>query len=232
MSEIQLLITCLIFKDVAFMKFKMQEIHTQSLESLFEQIDDEVPEFEYLLKTLRPYVVRVLHIREDSKLLNEVLDFIDAMVKSKPDSRCTWRQLYTITRILNGNVVVIEGSEIEETEAKSAPISDEIESKDTGLEEEERSLNSDEDSDETTEEDDRLTTDPGSPPPLDKQKDEIADEILAGFDNQTASDKTTDLNDDFLSELNNMTVEQNENIDSEDGDFLTELENFDAEYPK
>jgi hypothetical protein len=114
----------------------------------------------------------------------------------------------------------------DETEtAKCVPINDEIESQDTELQEEERSLHSDEDSDE----DDRSTTDQGSPPPVDKQN-EIADEILAGFDNETADDKTTDLNEDFLSELNDMTVKPDEScIDSEDeSEFIKELENFDT----
>ena len=115
----------------------------------------------------------------------------------------------------------------DETEtAKCVPINDEIESQDTELQEEERSLHSDEDSDE--EEDDRSTTDQGSPPPVDKQN-EIADEILAGFDNETADDKTTELNDDFLSELNDMTVKPDERdeIDGGDDEFMKELEDFD-----
>ena len=203
-------------------------IHTQSLESLFEQIDDEVPEFEFILKTLRPYVVRVLHIREDSKLLNEVLDFIDERVNDlKPDSTCTWRQLYTITRILNGNVIMIEGNEINETEnAKCVPINDEIESQDTGSQKSENeSLN--EESDETTEADGIM--EPELPlvqaEPTDDQ--EKADEILAGFDNEPTDG--ADLNDDFLSELDNMTVKQDERdeIDCGDGEFMKELEDFD-----
>ena len=103
--------------------------HTQSLESLFEQIDENVVDSGYLLQTLRPYVFRALHNRQDSKILHEVLDFIDKKVKcSNPMSTCTWRQLYTITRLLNGNVLMIEGSEIDENEngkSELVPISDE-----------------------------------------------------------------------------------------------------------
>jgi len=70
-------------------------------------------------------------------------------------------------------------------------------------------------------------------PPEGKQNDETVDGTLVEFDNQTDDtddgDNTTELNEDFLSELDNMTVQQNENIDREDGDFLKELENFDPE---
>ena len=57
---------------------------------------------------------------------------------------------------------MIEGNDVDETEiAKCAPISDEIDSQDTGSHEsEDRSLKSDEESDETTEGNDGLKTKP------------------------------------------------------------------------
>ena len=74
--------------------------HTQSLESLFEQIYDQVQDSRYMLQTTKPYVICALHNRQNSKVLNEVVEFIDERVEcSKPGSTCTWRQLYTITRI-------------------------------------------------------------------------------------------------------------------------------------
>ena len=130
---------------------------------------------------------------------------------------------------------MIEGNEINETEnAKCVPINDEIESQDTGLQEEDRSLNSDEDSDETTEGDDGVM-EPELPlvqaePPDDEQNHEKADEILAEFDNQPDDmndDKFTDINADFLAELNDMTVQPDESLIGED--FMNELENFDPE---
>ena len=128
---------------------------------------------------------------------------------------------------------MIEGSELDATEiAKCAPVSDEIESQDTGSQKEDTSLNGDSESDETTEGDDGITTDQGSMEPPPKQKEEIADDILAEFENETKStddDKTIDLDDDFLSELNELTVKPDEScIDGED-DFLEELQNFDPE---
>ena len=109
--------------------------HTQSLECLFGQIDDIVQDSEFILKSLRPYVIRAMNHRQDTVVLHEIVNFIDNRVAcSSTGYCCSWRQLYTISRVLNGNILMIEGTEIVENEnvkCEYAPSSDEIESQDT-----------------------------------------------------------------------------------------------------
>ena len=224
--------------------------HTQSLECLFGQIDDIVQDSEFILKSLRPYVIRAMNHRQDTVVLHEIVNFIDNRVAcSNTGYCCSWRHLYTISRVLNGNILMIEGTEIVENEnvkCEYAPSSDEIESQDTeeDLQEsecesidEDKDVSSDAsgDGDELNECMERECTVMQAPPvqvetPVDK-KDEIADDILAEFENQkddtdTISDDTSVLSEGFLEELKNMSSCPDDIVDPNHVAFFTELEIF------
>jgi hypothetical protein len=75
----------------------------KSLESVFEEINDQAPDSVSLLRQLRPDVIRELHHHPSSRVHDEILRFIDENCGPENSTQwtCTWAKIYSIVMVLN-----------------------------------------------------------------------------------------------------------------------------------
>jgi hypothetical protein len=198
----------------------------KSLESVFEEVNDQAQDSVSILRQLRPDVIRELHFHPNSRVHDEILRFIDEncgpVDENTTQWTCTWAKIHSVVMVLNRNNLVLDCSDEDVAEDESS-IHDEQEVECAAVEHEtEEHQNEETCSDEDEQECSSVpnkTLVPVDEPPIDGY---FSKECQLVEDNMDAN---------LVEDLEESHIETNENDDlnrenSEDS-FVKELERMD-----